>query len=475
MKKINFKLIGLMVLVILTLGSCKKWIDTGINKVPDSPDDTPMFTLLASIEANMAYNTVGGTDIAMPTCIWIQQIHGVARQAASEGIYIWRDGDVNNQWNTNYSRTMIDLYTMMNKATAAKHPYYLGIAEVLMAYSLGITTDVWNDIPYAEAFQGEFNLTPKFDSQQAIYAKIKELLDDAINNQLSQNYADYPQQDVIYGGASDGPTQISLWLKAAHALRARYALHLSKINGNQAYLDALADLPAAFASNNDDMFVPFPGTPGQQNPFYQFMDQRTDAAMDSVFIENLKIRFDPRLTVFAYPIKNGDYVGAGWYYDGAADVSLPGPAFAAAGAPVQFINYAECLFIKAECEFKTGVAEGTVQQSLVDAVTASMDKWGVLNPAYMHAYDSVAKTMTGAVLFHEIMYQKYIALVYQAEAFNDWRRTDNVIGLQPNPKGSLNNIPRRFPYSTDEKAYNPNTPQGVTISDRVWWDKAPGL
>jgi hypothetical protein len=409
MKKINFKLIGLMVLVILTLGSCKKWIDTGINKVPDSPDDAPMFTLLASIEANMAYNTIGGTDINMPTCIWIQQLHGIARQAASEGIYIWRDGDVNNQWNTNYSRTMIDIYTMLNKAKTAKHPYYTGIAEVLMAYSLGITTDVWNDIPYTEAFLGEANFTPKFDSQQSIYAAIKALLDDAIANQLGQTYADKPQQDLIYGG--EPLTQMGNWMKAAYALRARYALHLSKINGNQAYVDALADIPNAFASNADDMMVPFPGSPGQQNPFFQFMDQRGDAAMDSVLISNLLIRFDPRINVYAKPTPAGDYVGAGWEYDGTKDVSAPGAAFADAAAPVQFITFAECLFIKTECEFKTGVADATVQTDLVAAVSASMDKWGVLNAAYMHAYDSVAKTMTGTALFHEIMYQKYIALI----------------------------------------------------------------
>ena len=144
-------------------------------------------------------------------------------------------------------------------------------------------------------------------------------------------------------------------------------------------------------------------------------------------------------------------------------------------APVLFITYAECLFIKAECDFKTSVAEATVQQDLIDAVSASMNKWGVYSPLYMHVYDSVAHAMTGNALFREIMAQKNIALIYQAEAFNDWRRTENVIGLTPNPKGTLTSIPRRFPYSTDEKSYNPNVPQPYpTISDRVWWDVAPG-
>jgi hypothetical protein len=92
----------------------------------------------------------------------------------------------------------------------------------------------------------------------------------------------------------------------------------------------------------------------------------------------------------------------------------------------------------------------------------------------MAAYDSVVQMYTGADLFKEIMTQKYIALFYQAEAFNDWRRTDNVIGLVPNPTPPVtrHEIPRRFLYPTDEVNYNPNTPGDVTnIWQRVWWDK----
>jgi hypothetical protein len=31
-------------------------------------------------------------------------------------------------------------------------------------------------------------------------------------------------------------------------------------------------------------------------------------------------------------------------------------------------------------------------------------------------------------------------------------------------------IPRRFPYATDEKVYNPNTPKIADNWVRVWWD-----
>ena len=67
MKKINFKFIGILLLVILALGSCKKWIDPNVNTSPDSPPDVDMSVLLAYSEVNKAYNTIGGNDIARVT------------------------------------------------------------------------------------------------------------------------------------------------------------------------------------------------------------------------------------------------------------------------------------------------------------------------------------------------------------------------------------------------------------------------
>jgi hypothetical protein len=465
MKKINLKIVGIFVLSILILGSCKKWIDTGLNDNPDAPKDVPLSALLPSVELNMAYVTIGGNDIARITALWMEQVQGIARQSQAQSNYLLRDLDVNNQWNSDYTTTLINLNKMLEKATSS--PYYKGIAEVLTANSLGIITDVWGDMPYSEAFQGQANLTPAFDSQQQIYSTIMNLLNDAITN-FGADDATVIDGDIIYDG------DISLWMKAAYALKARYALHLSKINGQSAYTDALAAIPNAFTANSDDLQFNFFATQTASNPIWQFMDQRGDIVMHKFFIDMLLQRVDPRISAFAYPNSNGDYVGADFGQTNV-DASLPGPAVADQAAPVYFITYAECLFIKTEAEFKTGVAEDQVKTDLVAAVTASMDKYGVLNPVYMQAYDSVVNNMTGDALYKEIMTQKYIALFFQAEVFNDWRRTDNAIGLVANPTTAAqrNIIPRRFPYSADEKNYNPNTPSIADIWLRVWWDPAP--
>ena len=470
MKKINIKLIGLAFLVVLALGACKKWIKTDINTSPDFPSDVPMGSLLTGIQTNMGYNTIGGNDICRVTSIWLQYFQGIARQSASTTNYILRDGDVNNQWITDYTNTMMNLYTLMGKAKSANNPTFLGIGEVLMANSLGIVTDVWGDIPYSQAFQGMANLSPAFDSQQSIYAVILGLLDDAIKN-LALDGAPTADGDVMYGGDP------SLWLKAAHALNARYILHQSKIDPN-AWTNALAALAGSISSNDEDLQFTFYDAAGMQNPLYQFMNQRAgDLCMHKTFIDTIwGVRHDPRTPMFATLSKDtaNPYLGAGWS-DAGDNASLPGDAVGAAAAVIPFVTYVECLFIKAECLYKTNAPVEQVRTALLDAVTASMEKWGADYTSWMVFYSAYINVASGVPLYKEIMMQKWIALYNQAEAFADWRRTENIIGLVANPTSvaAQNVIPRRFPYPLSEKNYNSNTPLNVDIWQRVWWD--PGM
>lgn len=471
MKNINIKFIGVFLLMILVLGSCKKWIDTEINTNPDAPKEVPMSSLLPTIQVNMGYNTIGGNDNVRVTSMWMQYFAGIARQSQAQADYLYRDLDVNNLWNSNYATTMIDLKKLLGKAETEKHVTFLGIGEVLMANTLGVTTDVWGDIPYSAAFQGQANLTPNFDSQEAIYTEIRRLLDDAIVNLSNTTFKGTVDGDLMYDGDK------GLWLKAAHALRARYALHLSKVSsGTTAYAEALAHLSDAFGSNDEDLAFNFQDADAATNPFFQFMDQRGDMTMHKTFVDMLNLRFDPRITQFAALNPDTAYVGADWGETGE-NASVPGIAAASPDSPVPFITYVECLFIKSECLFKTGDEPGA-KQALYDGLKASLEKFGVYSDLYYNAYVAQMTAVTGDLLFKEIMTQKYISLFYQLETYNDWRRTDNVIGLSSNPNpasGSVaGEIPRRFPYASDEKAYNPNTPAVTNIWQRVWWDTTPG-
>ena len=201
--------------------------------------------------------------------------------------------------------------------------------------------------------------------------------------------------------------------------------------------------------------------------------------MHSTLIDTLLFRQDPRIAVYADPNGDGNFKGANFDYSGdGSDISWPGSAVAYENSPVQFMTYVECLFIKAEGKLKTGAPMADVKTALVAAVGASMDKWGVFNGTYMAAYDSAIQHIPDIAVYPEIMRQKWIALYFQLESFNDWRRTDNVIGLTANfiPGAKKHEIPRRYPYSVDEQTYNSHTPvlpnNPYEIWDRVWWDPA---
>jgi hypothetical protein len=463
MKKVSIKILG-FIFAALILASCQKWINTDMNVNPDASVNVPISTILPAIQANMGYNTIGGSDICRVTALWTQQMQGIERQSLATTDYILREGDVNNQWNTDYAGTMMDLVQMMQSARAQANPYALAVGQILMANSLGICTDMWNDIPYSNAFKGQGDMAPVFDTQEQIYGTIQSLLDSAVTN-LSQSGNWTIDGDMMYGGDP------ALWLKAAYAFKARYYLHLTEKGAPAAYANVLTVIDNAFTSNADDLQFNFGNSETFSNPLYQFMTQRGDITMQSYFIDMLLTRFDPRITVYATTDVDGGYSGNTWG-GSSYDVSMPGSAVADIGSPVLFITFAECMFIKAEAELGTGVDEATVRTHISAGVAASMDKYGVLNPAYMAAYDSVLNTLSGPALFGELMTQKYIAEYYQAEAFNDWRRT-GVPVLTPNPDGEPAGnpqIPRRFPYSTDEINYNKNCPVYGTIWDRVWWD-----
>src|SRR5690606_22396219 len=100
---------------------------------------------------------------------------------------------------------------------------YSGIAKTLLALNLMTATDIYGQVPYSQANQGTDNLYPCYDSMEELYQEhIITLLDEAVDELQRplpelEIYQDV-LNDYIYGG------DLSQWLKAAHAIRARYFL-----------------------------------------------------------------------------------------------------------------------------------------------------------------------------------------------------------------------------------------------------------
>jgi len=460
MKKTDIK-IFLGAIILFLFSSCEKWIDTDLNNDPNNPEKTYYNVVLPTIEASIAYQY--GGDLSRPAAIWMQQLSGVGNQPIAFDVYNFTQSDVDNVWKWGmYAGPMMDLKRMIEQAESDKSYHYLGVAQVLMAFSVAIMTDLFGDIPFSDAWI-ENNLTPKYDKQEAIYDSLFKMIDAAIVNLgKSQSLFSPSDDDIIYAGDLDK------WTRAAYTLKARLALHLAKVRSD-AYLTALNAIDKGLISNDDNMQVPFGTKQNEGNPAYQFFmyDRPYDIVMGAFFVDTL--RSDPRFNLYVDTTgaSEDESVGYGSNPGQADGFAYPGQTFLLPNSPVVFMSYAESKFIEAEAALPNDPARAAAAYN--DAVTAAFEMYGMQAPNSM-----ISETSTSISLAKIIM-QKYIVLFMNPEAYTDYRRT-GYPQLTP-PSNALTvdkKMPRRWPYPTSERIYNSKNFEpykNLTISSRVWWDK----
>ena len=442
--------------ITLLFVSCDAWIDHDINVDPDSPADVPMNLLLPTIEQTIGFVLLGN-DGVRTTNIWMQQFDGVDRQSYTTARYQLNAGDTGNFWSSIYSEGLVNAKIIIDKAgtEGQESPNYAGVAKVLTAATLGMTSDLFGDIPYSEALQGSANLTPVYDSQESIYSSIFSLLDDAVVDLNSTTNAFSITGDVCYNGS------LSKWKKAAYSIKARHLLQLSEVNGNAAYTAALAAVAQGFTSDADDFKVPFDAD--DHNPIFQFMEQRTDIRMAATLVDMLKADDDPRLPFYVDQDANGEYTGS-VINSQNANASRPGTYVAGESAPTYIMTYSEAKFIEAECKLQLG--QSGAQAAYEAAVAASVLRvTGSANTAWLDA------NINGdPVTMEKLMTQKYINSFGTNQAWADYRRT-GYPNLTLAPDAVIPEIPSHYPYPQSELSYNGANVPSATLTTKVWWDK----
>ncbi len=451
MKKNKIIYLLLLVLVTGTMSSCKKYFldknGKDINIDPNNPSDVTPGVLLASAQGHLAY--AQGGDISRYTSIFTQQVAGVSRQAAVYNGYTVTEQDVSNVWTLNlYGGPMEDLKILIDKSVEKKYRRYEGIGKVMMAYSLGLTTDLWGDVPYTEAFLGNDNLNPKYDTQASIYTNLQKMLDEAIvalNDPNPGAVTPNGTTDLMFGGSATS------WIHFANALKARYYLHLSKVDpANYTNIINLLTAQAGnmMQDNSDDAGFAFAGGATSANPWFQFYDQRGDIIVAGVMADYMTSHDDSTVRWPFYTDQNDGYMGT----------------YGQATSTVPFMTYEEQKFIEAEAKFKTGDLAGAAT-AYNDAVGANVAKvTGAAAPAAMVSDSATSISMD------KIMMQKYIALFTNPEAWTDIRRT-GIPAIAPPAGAVLTAMPRSFLYPESEQLYNTSAPKNTTMLRKVWWDK----
>jgi len=489
--KTIYKIFGLLVLFVYLTG-CSDWLN--VNENPDSPAEGVITegVLLPGIEANISYELSGGFPARYANA-WIGQfsLNGLAPDVQTFKIL---DTDVNNTWEyTLYTKVLKNSNLMIQKAVANGNTHYQGIGQILMAYSLAITTDLWGSIPYTEALQPLTFPKPKYDSQESVYTAIMKMLDDAVVNLNSteDQLAEPSDDDLLFGGDLDK------WVKMANSLKARYAIRLTYAKGGESQANlALAALENGMEGNSDDADFAYFDKTGAENPWYQWMSKYNTLYLDTNTYVILKKYNDPRLDVIAEPTYGGDKVGEilphrnGMLTTEAGvtsklaierteyDEDEPVVAkYITKSTPVPFITYAEVCFLKSEAYlWKNDYV--SAYKCLKDGTVAAMVKIQKNNtPVFTQdqAENFVATLPALPSNFEDaqkmIIELKFIANYLSVENYNDYRRTHYPTVILP-IDAEYTNVPFRMPYATSPKLYNKENVPAVSINtDKVWWDK----
>jgi hypothetical protein len=130
----------------------------------------------------------------------------------------------NNPWNDLYYNASSYQY-VFNKAKASGDGFYEAISRIMKSHNFQILTDVYGNIPYSQALQGNDLRNPKYDKGVDIYNDIFRQLDTAIailkddsridpakNAKISSN-------DLMFHGDAD------MWIKFANTLKLRMLVH----------------------------------------------------------------------------------------------------------------------------------------------------------------------------------------------------------------------------------------------------------
>jgi len=415
---------------------------------------------------------VAGTDIAWYATVYVEHSAGTWAQSATADKRVAQNDAslMNNNWMSIYDiltecRAIIDKTDAITGSEPTNN-WARGIAYTLMAYNLAYATDMWGEVPWTEALQGSDNLQPKYDKQSFIYTEIQRLLDSAIVN-LGKTTIKYGTFDYIYGGDE------ALWTKAAWSLKARYYMRLSK-RDNDAATKALACIPKGFASNDDNfIFAAYEASAAGENPWYQFLADRTHLSAGKTLYDLMVARADPRIPMYfnqidgAYaPAPNGEATETQGGVYSTSLLTENGQT-----APTPLMTYHELKFIEAEA--KLIKEDASWQYSFGEAIAANFAWHGITDVQVVTDYilNNVAPLVPGNEL-KELITQKYIAFYeFEAvEAYNDYRRTGFPAMNNPNNLTVTGGFVNRFPFAISEVSSNSaHVPKIDVFKDKIWW------
>lgn len=498
--------------VLLIAGAC----DNGFEEMNVNPNASvsviPEYLFTNAQLSAVNVNYVGGAYLTIGQSM---QHFATYKEVPAAGDKYFNFTYSTGTWNA-YSGAVIQLSQVIDKVSSNPLDVNkLAVARIWKAYLFHRLTDLYGDIPYADAAKAllDKNYSPVYDTQESIYSDLLNDLTTAIGS-FDPAQPTFGNSDLIYGG------DITKWKKFAYSLMLRLGMRLTQVNPGKAeewVKKAIAG--GVITADADRALIAY--VDGSQTASRNFIaagllsvdyvtpggDNVEGGKFAKTLIDHLKNTSDPRLNVISIVwVQNGSSFVADTAT--ALQQGMPNAAYNSLPAnfntfsepnPATILKYNAPLIVMAPAEMHLLLAEASLRgwydgatpaASYTAAVASAMHQWalfgsgGVISESRITKYLANNPYLGGSFQdqMKQIQTQKWVSLFLEDEyeIFSNWRRT-GYPALQPtNYPGNLTGgkIPTRFVIPDSELLYNAENyysavdRQGGTnnLSSTVWWD-----
>ncbi|MEQ9261670.1 MAG: SusD/RagB family nutrient-binding outer membrane lipoprotein [Owenweeksia sp.] len=480
-----FRTIAIASLFVWSATSCEKYLD--VNDDPNKTEFASLDVVLPAAQASTCIH-VGG-ELYNLGGFWAQY----HTQSPDAGQY--EDMDAYNvsadffdrTWQELYAGALRDYKYIKDEADGTNNAYYL-VATLMEAYTYQVLVDLYGQVPYSEALQGEnSNLTPAYDDGPAIYISLLDNIDDAMGR-----YATDPSNgpvptgnDLIFGG------NMSRWVQFGNTLKLKMLLRAYQVPSVFDQAQALALANGGNLLTTNAQMTTFEAAPNKSNPFYDVnydrlggVNHAASQSMVSYFIDNDDIRliavYEPNDDSVFTTKPQGDFANRDIPFDDLAEPIVT------ALKPITLFSAAESYFLQAEALERFG---GSGQAAYEAGIQASFAMYGYSDTAGTYygpggAYEwNAAGTPEDRI--KQIMTQKWAAMAnsQNLEAFFEINRTGypefrTLANAQPGDLVySLASVlapgqsPQRLLFADVSVSRNPNSPTQPNggLAAPIWW------
>ncbi|MEA5461712.1 SusD/RagB family nutrient-binding outer membrane lipoprotein [Arcicella sp. LKC2W] len=497
-----------IVLCFLMCGCDKGFDELNVNKTA-ATSVNPVFIL-----NNATINT------SFPTGTILYEI-GIVQQMISPNSGVLAGANYNQDirdntqqnWQRYYRSVIRNTYDVISKTKSlpARSNLY-NMARILQSYSFLVLTDSYGDIPYSEAGKGYTDqlVSPKYDSQQTVYAGIiKELTEATAALDASKTIE---TADVLYGG------NISLWKKFGNSVLLRAGMRLTKIDATQAQsIVQKAFQSGIMEANSDNAFIKhdanYLNALGQTlnstessniylgAPFVTFLQQTNDPRLKSIALRYVGAKSGIEQTSARATTDPTQQIGMPFGFDNGSIVTevtksklasfydysqVDRTRMAKTTSPMFLVTAAQTQLLLAEAAQRGWITGATVEAFFNKGVKLHMEQMALydansaVSASAIEAYQK-ENPYNASKALEQINTQYWVASFLNGpEAFANFRRS-GFPNLAPNPfpgKSIKGTFIRRLTYPNSEISVNSvNVKEAITrmgaddLDAKVWWDK----